>query len=102
MIFFSLGLASKKEDIKSFVQSTFFGYCNKCTLEEKLSEILADLVQNDYIREKENVSEATRLGTACVAAGARPEDAKMLYEELQRAQKNFSLDTELHLCYLVI
>jgi hypothetical protein len=26
----------------------------------------------------------------------------MLYEELHRAQKNFSLDTELHLCYLVL
>jgi hypothetical protein len=65
-------------------------------------EILEDLVQNDYIREREDLSEATRLGTACVAAGARPEDAKMLYEELHRAQKNFSLDTELHLCYLVL
>jgi hypothetical protein len=95
-------LATKKEEIKSFVHSTFYGYCNSSTLEDKLLEIIEDLVQNDYIREREDLSEATRLGTACVAAGARPEDAKMLYEELHRAQKNFSLDTELHLCYLVL
>jgi len=66
-----------------------------------LSEILEDLLECSYIRQKEDVSEPTRLGSACVAAGARPEDAKMLYEELDKAQKNFALDTELHLCYLV-
>ncbi|XP_059490996.1 DNA polymerase theta [Neocloeon triangulifer] len=96
----STGMASSKQELLSFLGSTLYGQGKNEVLQSDLEEILEDLCQSSYVRQKEEASEPTRLGTACVAAGARPEDAKMLYEELKKAQKSFALDTELHLCYL--
>jgi hypothetical protein len=83
------------------MRSTFYGYNYAEKVDENLNQIMEDLVECSYLKQIDDVSEPTRLGSACVAAGARPEDAKMLFEELDKAQKNFALDTELHLCYLV-
>ncbi|CAB3380716.1 Hypothetical predicted protein [Cloeon dipterum] len=96
----SIGLTRTHQQIISFVNSTFYGFCKTGSIDAELEEVIEDLATAHYLRRNEELTEATRLGSACVAAGARPQDAKMLYEELEQAQKSFALDTELHLCYI--
>lgn len=54
---------------------------------------------DDEINEFKFVS--TRLGQACLAASMPPNEAILLYRELQKAHQNFVLETDLHAVYLV-
>ena len=44
---------------------------------------------------------ATQLGAATVASALAPEEALVVFSELRKAQKNFVLESELHIIYLV-
>ena len=45
---------------------------------------------------------ATQLGFATVAAALSPDEALVVFNELRRARRNFVLESELHIIYLVV
>lgn len=63
------------------------------------------LIDNEFIQSDITAQEirfvSTRLGAACLAASISPIKASPLFLELQKAQENFILETELHAVYLV-
>lgn len=65
------------------------------------------LLENEFIRlhvcdESHEIQFVpTRLGLACLSSSLAPKDGFMLFSELQKAQQNFVLASELHAIYLV-
>eukprot|EP00931_Biecheleriopsis_adriatica_P092095 TRINITY_DN6591_c0_g2_i1.p1 TRINITY_DN6591_c0_g2~~TRINITY_DN6591_c0_g2_i1.p1 ORF type:complete len:2016 (-),score=351.16 TRINITY_DN6591_c0_g2_i1:69-6116(-) len=61
------------------------------------------LLEHDMARldERTNAYTATPLGRAVCTSGLEPKQGFVLFQELQRARTCISLDTDLHVCYLV-
>ena len=88
-----------------------------CTLPSMLdpvSEALEFLLKNDFISSRHRLGSsdqvdkggeqelfATQLGLATVASALSPEEALVVFRELRKARRNFVLENELHIIYLV-
>eukprot|EP00927_Polykrikos_kofoidii_P021323 TRINITY_DN20209_c0_g1_i2.p1 TRINITY_DN20209_c0_g1~~TRINITY_DN20209_c0_g1_i2.p1 ORF type:complete len:1747 (-),score=230.84 TRINITY_DN20209_c0_g1_i2:568-5808(-) len=61
------------------------------------------LLEHDMVRldERAQSYSATPLGRAVCACGVEPQQGVFLFRELERARACVSLDTDLHICYLV-
>lgn len=80
-----------------------------------LQSTLKFLVENEFIAQRcaakreTDLSEegqnlefyATQLGVATVASALTPEEALVVFSELRKARRNFVLENELHIIYLV-
>lgn len=66
------------------------------------------LLQQDFIRIKTFEDDRpdeyipTKLGSACLASSLSPDDAIMVYKELNKARSCFVLENELHVIYQVL
>jgi DNA polymerase theta len=111
----SSGKANTKEQIMSYIQSTFFYTClnaDKSTIDEysAIEKCLTWLSDNELIRcmDKENVDnennaryEPTQLALAVTSSSINPDDGLKLVVELNKAQRTLCLENDLHLVYLV-
>ncbi len=111
----SSGKANTKEQIISYLKSTFFYICansNKSTIDEQstIDKCLSWLCQNELIHciNKENTDnddnlryEPTQLALAVISSSINPDDGLKLVVELNKAQRNLCLENDLHLIYLV-
>ena len=81
-------------------------------LHDMVQETLDYLVQNEFILKRTSQSSpdkpqegvmyyATQLGVATVASSLSPDEALVVLGDLQKARKNFVLENELHIIYLV-
>ena len=109
------GKANSREQIHSYIQSTFFYTCllaKKSTIDERttVDKSLEWLCENELIHrtEKENVHndnevryEPTALAFAVINSSINPDDGLKLVVELNKAQRNLCLENDLHLIYLV-
>lgn len=109
------GKANTKEEIISYIKSTFFHTCTH--LEESATDgqstvdkCLHWLCHNELVRsvEKENATddqqlryEPTQLALAIISSSINPDDGLKLVVELNKAQRNLCLENDLHLVYLV-
>lgn len=65
---------------------------------------LRDIYNNDticFIEIDKNCFVPTQLGSAALTSSLPPDEALFVFADLQNAQRNFVLDTDLHLLYLV-
>jgi len=111
----SSGKANTKEQIISYLKSTFFYICansNKSTIDEQstIDKCLSWLCHNELIRftDKENIDnennlryEPTQLALAVISSSINPDNGLKLVVELNKAQRNLCLENDLHLVYLV-
>lgn len=111
----SSGKANTKEQIISYLKSTFFYICansNQSTIDEQIAmnKCLHWLSDNELIHciDKENVDhensiryEPTQLALAIINSSINPDDGLKLVVELNKAQRNLCLENDLHLVYLV-
>ncbi|CAF2131488.1 unnamed protein product [Rotaria magnacalcarata] len=111
----SSGKANTKEQIISYIQSTFFYICsksNKSIIDEQLTidKCLQWLCDNELIHciDKENSAsesnlryEPTQLALAIISSSINPDDGLKLVVELNKAQRSLCLENDLHLVYLV-
>jgi DNA polymerase theta len=106
----SSGKANTKEEIISYIKSTFFYICaqsNKSIIDEQstIEKCLNWLSDNELIRcmDKENSLryEPTPLALAVISSSINPDDGLKLVVELNKAQRNLCLENDLHLVYLV-
>lgn len=109
------GKANTKEQIISYIKSTFFYTCansDKSILDEQstIDKCLSWLCHNELVRydEKENLAdendlryEPTQLALAVISSSINPDDGLKLVVELTKAQRNLCLENDLHLVYLV-
>ncbi|CAF2671985.1 unnamed protein product [Rotaria sp. Silwood2] len=112
----SSGKANTKEQIISYIKSTFFYICtnsNKSTIDEQstIDKCLSWLCDNELIHyiDKENIDnennlryEPTQLALAIISSSINPDDGLKLVVELNKAQRNLCLENDLHLVYLII
>jgi len=56
--------------------------------------------KDDDSKRKENYH-PSQLGTATLASSMKPDEALLVYTELQKARRNFCLENELHIIYQV-
>ncbi|CAF4146574.1 unnamed protein product, partial [Adineta steineri] len=112
----SSGKANTKEQIISYLRSTFFYTCansNRSTIDEQstIDKCLSWLSQNELIHciDKENIDnennlryEPTQLALAVISSAINPDDGLKLVVELNKAQRNLCLENDLHLVYLII
>ncbi|CAF0891418.1 unnamed protein product [Rotaria sordida] len=112
----SSGKANTKEQIISYIKSTFFYICtnsNKTTIDEQstIDKCLNWLCHNELIHciDKENIInetnlryEPTQLALAIINSSINPDDGLKLVVELNKAQRNLCLENDLHLIYLII
>jgi hypothetical protein len=111
----SCGKANTKEEIISYIKSTFFYICTKLNnsiIDEQstIDKCLSWLCHNELIRciDKENLDhehdlryEPTPLALAVISSSINPDDGLKLVVELNKAQRNLCLENDLHLVYLV-
>lgn len=84
------------------------------TLDAHLDSTLKFLLQNDFIlsKSKPDAQQSsnfiptdelypTQLGVATIASSLSPDEALVVFQELRKARKNFVLENELHIIYLV-
>ena len=109
------GKANTKEQILSYIKSTFFHICansDKSAIDEQstIDKCLSWLCHNELIHclDKENVDnedalryEPTQLALAVISSSINPDDGLKLVVELNKAQRNLCLENDLHLVYLV-
>lgn len=69
----------------------------------EIAEAVKWLLAHDMARldERSNAYRATPLGHAVCASGLEPQQGQLLFQEMQQARSCISLDTDLHVCYLV-
>ena len=69
----------------------------------EIAEAMKWLLSHDMARldERSNAYRATPLGHAVCASGLEPPQGQLLFQEMQQARSCISLDTDLHVCYLV-
>lgn len=111
------GVASTKEEIQLYVSCTLYSaelgaQASQEDLTAHLDTTLDFLLCHDFIFAKTTrplpdatpITELcpTQLGVATVASSLSPDEALVLFEELRKARKNFVLENELHIIYLVI
>ena len=103
----SSGKANTKEEIISYIKSTFFYVCaqsNKSIIDEQstIDKCLAWLCDNELIRYVDSLRyEPTPLALAVISSSVNPDDGLKLVVELNKAQRNLCLENDLHLVYLV-
>ena len=119
------GTATTEQDIKLYVSCTlYFSQLEKNVSElpaknhtdlasEPLHETLSFLLQSDFIstRTKPDAQPSntapsqefypTQLGVATVSSALSPDEALVVFSELRKARRNFVLENELHIIYLV-
>lgn len=122
------GVATTREEIQVYVSCTLYfteleldgGLASAASHKEvsalngHLDATLKFLLQNDFIftRAKPDSPPAdaaipveelcpTQLGVATVASSLSPDEALVVFRELRKARKNFVLENELHIIYLV-
>ena len=62
---------------------------------------MASVTRYARLDERSNAYRATPLGHAVCASGLEPPQGQLLFQEMQQARSCISLDTDLHVCYLV-
>ncbi len=108
--------ANTVSELQSYTSCTLL-YAEKCKLQsakeiklETLSQSTLDfLVQNEFISFRSDPAQsgkelsyyATQLGAATVASSLSPDEALVVFGDLLKARKNFVLENELHVIYLV-
>ena len=86
----------------------------KSTKDLLIQSTLQFLVENEFIAVRNAASKdaapssrselgyyATQLGVATVASALSPDEAMVVFDELRKARRNFVLENELHIIYLV-
>ena len=126
----SSGVATSQADIEMYVSCTLlFAEMNRASPDRTSSNDPSSVAKNlisstaDYLIANEFVAcralqpnqpkdttpysvsgseyHATQLGAATVASALSPEEALVVFAELRKARKNFVLESELHIIYLV-
>lgn len=118
------GIASTREEVQLYATCTLY-YAELAMpgeisgdeavkLTGHLNATLTFLLQNDFIstrvKHAPSVNEdcvageelfPTQLGTATIASALSPDEALLVFRELRKARRNFVLENELHIIYLV-
>lgn len=98
------GKANTPEEILSYIRSTFFYTCLTSNVVEQtlIDECLQWLNENELIRTADRTRfHATQLALAVIHSAMNPDEGLQLVVELNKAQRNLCIETDLHLIYLV-
>ena len=98
------GKASTQEEIFSYIRSTFFSTCLTSNVDEQLliDQCLQWLNENELIRTDDQTRfHPTQLALAVIHSALNPDEGLQLVVELNKAQRNLCIETDLHLIYLV-
>ncbi|XP_066935179.1 DNA polymerase theta-like isoform X2 [Clytia hemisphaerica] len=111
------GVAVSPPDVELYAKSTYLNTCLAVQTgrhpEELICTSMKFLLENDFIKlrfekNKDDVNEKSKeqyfpsqLGTATMASSMKPDEAIIVYTELQKARRNFCLENELHIIYQV-
>lgn len=102
------GIVSVSSDVDKYVESTLLYFQSGSTdnqLDEVIVKTMTDsikfLVNGQFIEADKGIYRPTKLGIATVSSSLSPEEALIVFEELQRALKGFVLEDELHIVYQV-
>ena len=60
------------------------------------------LLDAQFIKRQDSNYVATRLGLACLASSLAPDEGLAVYAELSKARRQFVLENELHIIYLIV
>ena len=117
-------MATTREEIQLYASCTLY-FAELETADEKapadtvttlnghLDATITFLLQNDFISSKPKPGaqssdsvpadelHPTQLGVATIASSLSPDEALVVFQELRKARKNFVLENELHMIYLV-
>ena len=118
------GVATTREEVQLYASCTLYfaeleadsgkaSVDTVATLNSHLDTTLMFLLQNDFIASKSKPDAnspdflpneelyPTQLGVATIASSLSPDEALVVFQELTKARKNFVLENELHMIYLV-
>lgn len=98
------GKANTQDEILSYIHSTFFYTCLTSNVDEQklIDQCLQWLNENELIRTNDPMTyHPTQLALAVIHSAMNPDDGLQLVVELNKAQRNLCIETDLHLIYLV-
>lgn len=103
------GAAASREEVRRYGECTLLAAQLRNEGQQGvIEECVTFLEQAEFIRLQEVGEErevrfvASRLGLACLAASLGPDESLLVYKELSRARRNFVLENELHIIYLIV
>ena len=67
-----------------------------------ITECVQFLLDAQFIKLQDSNYVATRLGLACLASSLAPDEGLAVYAELSKARRQFVLENELHIIYLIV
>ena len=67
-----------------------------------ISDCVQFLLDAHFIKLQDSTYAATRLGLACLASSLAPDEGLAVYAELSKARRQFVLENELHIIYLIV
>ena len=67
-----------------------------------ISDCVQFLLEAHFIKLQDSTYAATRLGLACLASSLAPDEGLAVYAELSKARRQFVLENELHIIYLIV
>lgn len=98
------GKANTHDEILSYIHSTFFYTCLTSNVDEQtlIDQCLQWLNENELIRiNGQTQYHPTQLALAVIHSAMNPDEGLQLVVELNKAQRNLCIETDLHLIYLV-
>jgi len=99
------GIVRTVENIDRYIRSTLFSTQSSYPIVHSNAKRALDYLQeNEFLHWNHETKcfSATSLGAATVFSGFTPQDALIIFKELEKSRRNFVLDSELHLLYHVI
>lgn len=114
----TLFYAELQNDAEKILSKDPNNHHNMADMSDPVDETLTFLVDNDFISSRAKPTAhapagadradpalqelyATQLGLATVASALSPDEALVVFNELRKARRNFVLESELHIIYLV-
>ena len=94
------GAATSVLDVERYAACTLLAA--QLPAQVSISDCVQFLLESQFIKQQESQYVATRLGLACLASSLAPDEGLAVYAELSRARRQFVLENELHLIYLIV
>ena len=101
------GAATTREDVERYAGCTLLAAQLQNTGEGNIIlECVEFLESGEFIKQQEVSGSvryvATRLGLACLASSLSPDEGLSVFSELRKARRQFVLENELHIIYLIV
>uniref|UniRef100_A0A1I7Y1S5 DNA-directed DNA polymerase n=1 Tax=Steinernema glaseri TaxID=37863 RepID=A0A1I7Y1S5_9BILA len=89
------GLCQSLDELQRLFELSLYGSC------ESVEKEVASLARDLYIHQQLQSVEGSQLGRATLSSSLTPDVALFVYRDLKQAMRALSLDSELHMLYLV-